>query len=361
MVSGLVRAFIVGALLLSVGLTAGMRSAAAATFAKNDVVVTTDSLNLRSAAGTTASVKQVLNVGQRLMIKDGPQAKNGYEWYQVILIGDSDETPINGWIAADFIALEDNGQEFAKAQWVVVSDGPVNVRQSAGTSGSIVTTMAQDETASVIGRTGLKTANGYTWINLLLNDNSSGWVATDFLAVLTADPGDGGSDGGFGNAEGIEVVDGPLNVRSTPSPTGSISSVAQTGFKAYIVADSELVDAGGYTWINITTFGAVHGWVATDFVKPVADMPCGDGACYPEELNPFFESSAATVTDGPVNLRASAGTSGKILMTLEDGDYLWLVKPITDHVEEANGYTWIQVSVAGKTGWIAIDFITPAN
>jgi uncharacterized protein YgiM (DUF1202 family) len=362
MVSGLVRAFIVGALLLSVGLTAGMRSAAAATFAKNETVVATDSLNLRSAAGTSASVKQVLNNGQRMMITDGPQTANGYDWYKVMLLGDSDETPITGWVAGDFIASEGNGDDFANAQWVVVSDGPVNVRMSAGTSGSIVTTMAQDETATVIGRTGLKTANGYTWVNLLLNDNSSGWVATDFLSILSKDPGDnGGNDGDYANAEGVEIIDGPVNVRSKPSLSGSVTSLQDTGLKFFIVADSDLVDADGYTWVNIMNFGGVRGWVATDFTAPVADMPCGDGACYPEELNPFFESSAATVTDGPVNLRASAGTSGTILMTLENGDYLWLVKPITDHVEEANGYTWIQVSVAGKTGWIAIDFITPAN
>ena len=95
MLSGLVRALIVSALLLSVAGSVGLRSVAAADFAVNDVVVTTDSLNLRSAAGTSASVKQVLNLGQRLMIKDGPQAKNGYDWYKVILLGDSDETPIN--------------------------------------------------------------------------------------------------------------------------------------------------------------------------------------------------------------------------------------------------------------------------
>ena len=360
MLSGLVRALIVGALLLSIAGSVGLRSAAAADFAVNDVVVTTDSLNLRSAAGTSAGVTQVLNVGQRLMIKDGPQAKNGYDWYKVILLGDSDETPINGWVAADFIALEDNGQDFATAKWVVVSDGPVNVRTGAGTSNSIVTTMADGETASVKGSAGLKTASGFTWINLLLNDGSSGWVATDFLSVLNSDPGDSGSDGGYTNAEGVEIVDGPVNVRSDPSLSGSISSVQQTGAEFFIVADSDLVDADGYTWVNITSFGAVHGWVATAFTAPVADMPCGDGACYPEELNPFFEASAATVTDGPVNLRASAGTSSTILMTLQTGDYLWLSKPITDHVEEADGYTWIQVSVAGKTGWIAIDFISPA-
>jgi uncharacterized protein YgiM (DUF1202 family) len=362
MLSGLVRALIVSALLLSVAGSVGLRSVAAADFAVNDVVVTTDSLNLRSAAGTSASVKQVLNLGQRLMIKDGPQAKNGYDWYKVILLGDSDETPINGWVAADFIALEDNGQDFAKAKWVVVSDGPVNVRTGAGTSNSIVTTMADEETASVKGSAGLKTANGYMWINVLLNSGSSGWVATDFLSVLTSDPGDGGNNGGdYATAEGVEIVDGPVNVRSKPSLSGTITSVQDTGLKFFIVADSDLVDADGYSWVNIMNFGGVRGWVATDFTAPVADMPCGDGACYPEELNPFFEASAATVTDGPVNLRASAGTSSQILLTLQNGDYLWLSKPITDHVEEADGYTWIQVSVAGKTGWIAIDFISPAD
>jgi uncharacterized protein YgiM (DUF1202 family) len=362
MISGWVRALVVGALLLAVGVSLGPRSVSAADFEKNDIaVVATDLLNVRSDAGLDGRIVTTFGNGLRLLILDGPRDADGYTWYKVQGIGDSDEDPLVGWVASDFIAAEGAEDNFASARWVVVSDGPVNVRMGAGTSRSIVTTMAEGETASVIGRTGLSDANGYTWINLLLNDGSSGWVATDFLSILTADPGDGGNEGGFDGAEGVEVIDGPLNVRNTPSLTGSIGHTVQTGFKFFIAIDSDLVEADGYTWVNITTFGAIHGWVATDFVSPIADMPCGDGACYPEELDPYFQVSAAIVTDGPVNLRASAGTSADILMTLEDGDYLWISKPVVDHVEEANGYTWIEVTAAGETGWVAIDFISPAE
>ena len=365
MVSGLIRALVVGALLLSMGVALGARSAAAADFEKNDIaVVATDLLNVRSSAGLDGRIVTTFGDGLRLLILDGPEEADDYTWYKVQGIGDSDEDPLVGWVAADFIVLEDHGLGFDNAKWVEVTDGPVNMRNAAGLAGRIIDTLAEGETADVVADTDLKIADGYTWIKLSQDSGGTGWVAVDFLTVLAKDPGDDDGEGdgtGFDGAEGVEVVDGPLNVRSEPSLSGSISTTVETGFKYFIVADSDLVDADGYTWVNIMNFGGVSGWVATDFVNPVADMPCGDGACYPEELNPFFEADAAIVTDGPVNLRASAGTSADILMTLEYGDYLWISKPIVDHVEEANGYTWIEVTVAGETGWIAIDFISPAE
>lgn len=362
MISGPFRALIAGALLLAISITLETPTIAAADFEKNDIaVVATDLLNVRSDAGLDSRVLTTFGNGLRLLILDGPREDDGYAWYKVQGIGDSDEEPLVGWVAADYIVAESADDDFANVRWVIVADGPVNARTGAGTSHTIVTTLVEGETASVIEGTSLERANGYTWIELRLNDGSSGWVATDFLMPLADDPGDDGNGTGFDGAEGVQVVDGPVNVRTDPSLSSSVSSVQDAGLKFFIVSDSDLVDADGYTWINIMNFGGVRGWVATAFLAPVADMPCGDGACYPEELDPFFQVSAAIVSDGPVNLRASAGTAAEIVMTLEDGDYLWISQPIVDHVEEANGYTWIEVTVAGETGWVAIDFIAPAT
>ena len=70
------------------------------------------------------------------------------------------------------------------------------------------------------------------------------------------------------------------------------------------------------------------------------------------------------MTDGPLNLRSEMGTNSPILMTLETGDYLTIESVAgTEQAYEADGYIWIQVTPAGTnlTGWVAIDFVTPAG
>jgi uncharacterized protein YgiM (DUF1202 family) len=62
------------------------------------VVVTTDRLNLRSAAGTSAAVITVLPYGTKLAVADGPVSANGYTWYQVKTAGGT-----TGWVAGEYL------------------------------------------------------------------------------------------------------------------------------------------------------------------------------------------------------------------------------------------------------------------
>ena len=66
----------------------------------------------------------------------------------------------------------------------------------------------------------------------------------------TTDPGNG-DNGGFAGAEGVEVVDGPVNVRDEPSLSGAVTRVAATGGKSSRFADTDLVEANGFTWIKV--------------------------------------------------------------------------------------------------------------
>jgi uncharacterized protein YgiM (DUF1202 family) len=367
MLARLFRVALGGALLFSLAWSLAPRLASAADFDPTDVVVVnTDFLNLRSDAGTDGTIRQTLRNGARMMITDGPRDDDGYTWYKVSLLGDSDETPITGWVAADFIDLEADVSDFESAGWVEVVDGPVNLRDEPGFEGAVLDTLSTGETADILTESDLEGADGYTWINVSQDNGETGWLATDFLGALNADPGttDPGDDDdatGFEDAEGVEVVDGPVNVREEPSLSAAVSSVQATGSKFFIISGSTIEEADGYTWVNIKNFGGVEGWMATAFLSPVTDMPCGDGACYPEELDPFYGVDAAIVTDGPVNLRAEPTTSADVLTLLEDGDYLWFTDAVVNMVTEADGYVWLEVSVAGDTGWVAIDFISPAE
>jgi uncharacterized protein YraI len=460
------------------------------------VLIDTDGVNMRDTPGTDGDIVTDLNAGIQLEIIDGPETADGYTWWMgVVLNEDSVDQGISGWVAEDFLTVDDvetppdDGEEqtptptpndsdptptptpdvdddgdltFENAGWIVVRDGPVNIRENPGTSADIIRTLAEGETATVVEDASLTELNGYTWINVTTLDDETGWLATDFLDPLSEDPctddaceptddGEGGlldaeavhvfdgdlnvrgaaslngtvlgvvptgtiletsspgdmqSSGGFdwlkvvfeggigwvatdfietsdeacddspclpsdtgtdsdpgdpfADALGVSVFDGPLNVRDQPAISGEILTVLETGAEVPVDTRSELTDADGYTWIRIV-FNGGNGWVATDFVEPMDELPCLDGACYPAELNPFFLADGAFVVDGPLNLRANPDTGADILMVLEEGDYLWIQSVIGPDPHEANGYLWIEVSVAGTRGFVAIDFIEPAT
>lgn len=481
---GMLIALALGAVLIAPELT---RAQDGGDIAIGDIVmVGEDGVNIRDTPGTDGDIITTLDSGILLEIVDGPESADGYTWWMGIVQNeDSVDQGISGWIVEDFLTIDDGeappddgtatatptatptetpddgtddeGLTFDTAGWIIVVDGPVNLRENPGLKADIVRPLSTGETATVVDPSVLTDRDGYTWINVTTEENETGWVATDFLDPLAEDPcpgescapsehqdlldasavvvvdgplniranasvdgaildtvatgaiintatngdvrsgrlydwlkidyqGDDGwvavdfiavsdevcettspcfpedssSDDPFADALGVRVVDGPLNVRDIAGLNGTILTVLETGAEVAVDPRAVLTDADGYTWIRIVT-ATLNGWVATDFVEPMDTVPCTDGACYPTELNPFFAATGVFVIDGPLNLRAQPSTDADILMTLEDGDYMWIESVIGPDPYEADGYLWIEVSVAGRTGFVAIDFISPAD
>jgi uncharacterized protein YgiM (DUF1202 family) len=366
MLARLFRVALGGALLFSLAWSLAPRLASAADIAVHDVVVVnTDFLNLRSDAGTDGSIRATLPQGILLQVTDGPREDDGYTWYKVNVLGDSDNAGLAGWVAADFIALDEPNLTFDTAKWVEVVDGPVNLRDAAGLEGDVLDTLATGEFADVVTASDVATADGFDWIEVSQDNGETGWLATDFLAALDVDPGisDPGDDDdatGFEDAEGVEVVDGPVNVRRSAGLDGTVISTLQSGAQVpvNVAASPSVVTADGFEWIAVRFGNGIPGFVATDFLSPLSFSPNLGSS---DALSPFVDVEGAFVTDGPVNLRAEPGTSSEILLTLDNGDYLWIAQPVIDNTATVGDYVWIMVSVAGETGWVAIDFISPAE
>jgi len=455
------------------------------------VTIGSDGVNMRQTPGTNGVIITTLDTGISLEILDGPTTASGYTWWMgVVLDENSVDQGISGWVIEDALTVEDvqatptpdNGStgtptpqpsvsptatatpstgntDFGTAKWVVVVDGPVNLRKNPGLQGAVVRTLGTDETATRVDPSELTDRDGFTWINIKTQAGETGWAATEFLDPLSTDPCPNGTcapvqnqdlldansvvvvdgplnvrssasatgsildtvatgavlntatngqvktaddynwlkvdyqgqeawvavdfiaasdqtcdtspcfpkgtstDDPFVGALGVEVFDGPLNVRDTAGLDGAIVDVLETGAQAPVDTRAVLTDADGYTWIRIVTADG-GGWVATDFVHALDQVPCGDVVCYPAELSSFVGASGAFVTDGPLNLRSEMGTNSPILMTLGNGDYV-TIESVADAeaAYEADGYIWIQVTPAGtdQTGWVAIDFVTPAG
>jgi len=220
------------------------------------VHVSSDSVNLRSGAGTDKAILGTFNNGANANIVAGPQSASGYVWYQISMLMDGQG--LVGWMVTDFLeAGHTGGGGGFPAGSSVVTTSSVNLRTGAGTGNGVIAVYPAGVAATVIE--GPVAANGYQWYKVELVDSGNiGWFAGEFLEYGQPDP----------SGEQVRVADGPLNVRESPSLSGAILITAPTGATGKIVGDNP-VEADGYTWVNVEFFNQDNtlGWVVRNFLE----------------------------------------------------------------------------------------------
>lgn len=234
------------------------------------VIVTTDALNVRDQPGLNGDVIGVVYAGTTGVMTGNGAFGDGYSWLEVQF------PDVTGWSVTDYLAQGGTdeqgavGPDYPVGAHVTVATDALNVRDVAGLGGTVIAVElygASGETTSPV-----TDADGYAWAEVSFPD-ASGWVATTYL---TAPPGPQGGDGGNQGSGGsgdiapgdtIEVVDGPLNIRSGPSTGYDVIDVAATGAIALVTDGPSVAD--GYTWIKISGNDLAVGWVAYEFCTVV--------------------------------------------------------------------------------------------
>lgn len=141
------------------------------------VYVTSDTLNVRSGPGTGYSVIDIITYGTNGLIIDGPVTANGYVWYEIEYVGGT----YAGWVASDFLALENTGSGIFIGSIVYVTSDFLNVRSGPGTGYSIESTLSYGTEAYVID--GPVSADGYTWWQIEYSGGYVGWAVSEYLAL----------------------------------------------------------------------------------------------------------------------------------------------------------------------------------
>ena len=312
-------------------------TAADAEFAVGDTLFVVDGpLNLRDAAGTGSDVLFALEAGAEVEITDGPVSANDFTWYEVETA--DGET---GWIAGEFLGDESEvvTGEFAVGDAVVVADGPLNLREAAGTDADVITQL--DTGAALEITDGPVAADDYTWYEVLTADDDTGWVAGDFLGTEAG----GDSDGEFAAGDAVVVTDGPLNVRDDSSINGEVLLQIATGDGATVLDGP--VEADGYFWYQVELADGTAGWVAADFIGLAGGDSTGDGD--------FAVGDAVTATVQGMNFRAAAGLDAEVIDLIDEGA-LFLIQ---DGPISADGYTWYQVfNYYYGEGWVAGELVS---
>ncbi len=337
--------------------------------AVNDTFRVTETLNMRSGAGTGNGLVATLPAGATGTVTGGPTSASGYTWWQVRTSYGS------GWVVTNWIEKTGTAGSTPppptgkfKVNDTFRTSAAVNMRTGAGTNNSIITTLPTNANGTVIG--GPKTASGYTWWNVRTS-YGNGWVAEDFM-VLTGTstpteptptptepaPTPPPSTGKFTTGDGYRVTEA-LNMRSGAGTSNGIVTTLPAGATGTVIGGP--TNASGYTWWQLRTSGGTTGWAVQDWLAKTSSGTPNQPTPTPTEPTPtpapstgkFAINSSVRVTE-TLNMRSGAGTGNGLVATLPAGTTATVLEGPTS----ASGYTWWRIRTSGgTTGWVAQDWL----
>ena len=290
----------------------------------DDVAVIDGPLNMRSSSSTPARSSRSCGPARPVKFWLAPN--------RAAAMSGTDLRPSsgNGWVVEDYLDEATDPPRFPSADRVSVSDGPLNVRSSAGTTSSIVTQVATGASGPVVA--GPSSASGLHLVP----------------GSVCCRNGLGGS--GLSRPRISDAIEWwiqfqrrygcgrwSLNMRSAPSATAAVVTKLQTGDRC-VIKDGP-TNANGYAWYQVSSNGRL-GWVAGDFLAH--GIRVGN-------------SCTIFTGNGNLRLRSGAGTSFGVVTTVPDGTAASVLAGPTD----SNGFTWWRVSTARGTGWAAGAYLIP--
>lgn len=304
----------------------------------DDVVVNTDALYLRSAAGTGSSVIATMPAGTKGEITGGPTSANNLVWYRL-------STSFGqGWAAAQYLSLDNTpppAGKFSIGDSVrVTAPNGMNLRLSPATSAKTIAKLPNGTVGEVIG--GPTSANGFVFYQITTN-LGVGWAIQDPLTETNAPPPPP-PPGEFDVGDVVEIVaTNGINMRVSADTTGRVARKLPNGTIATIVGGP--VSNDGYVWWQIqTSLGG--GWAIGKFLF-LADTPPPSGGA-------FQIGDDVRVNTDALNLRSSASTSAGVITVLPTNAVL----EVTGGPTTANGYIWWRLTSATYgTGWSVQDFL----
>jgi mannosyl-glycoprotein endo-beta-N-acetylglucosaminidase len=218
-----------------------------------------------------------------------------------------------------------NSQLSFTTKYVNVASGSLNLRATASTSGSIITSLSKGTAVTVYSE-----ANG--WAKVSAN-GKDGFVSTSFLSSAnpTVKPS---SPATASVTKYVNVTSGSLNLRATASTSGSVITSLSKGTAVTVYSE-----ANG--WAKVSANGK-DGFVSTSFLS--AQGPNGPVTTTPATVVTKY----VNVASGSLNMRNGASTSSSIIVGLAKGTAVKVYS-------ESGG--WAKIEVYGKTGYVSSAFL----
>lgn len=138
-------------------------------------VVTSDSLNVRTAAGLDAEVSLVLATGDTVTVLDGPVTVDGYDWYRL------DAGSVTGWSVRNYLAFAQvDPAEIAIGDDLIVNTDFLRMRDGASLDAAVLAVLSGGTVATVLD--GPVQADGYPWFQVS-TEFGTGWVCGEYFTT----------------------------------------------------------------------------------------------------------------------------------------------------------------------------------
>jgi uncharacterized protein YgiM (DUF1202 family) len=139
------------------------------------LLVDTDSLNVRDAAGLGGSVLETISFGDSVSDLGVTETVDGFTWQQI-----QTASGVTGWVVSSYLTANADDLLLTIGSVATVNTDTVNLRDAAGLSGAVVGELVNGDSVTILSAS--EAADGYLWYQV---DTAlgTGWVAGEFLTV----------------------------------------------------------------------------------------------------------------------------------------------------------------------------------
>ena len=320
-------------------------------------VKVSNSLNVRSGAGTNYSVLGSLSNGAKVEI-----VGTSGSWYK-IKYGSG-----YGYVSKDYVTVSSSSNNSSSNSGssnsgssnnttttpstsitgtIKVNDA-LNVRSGAGTSYSVIGSLKNGATVEIVETSGswykIKYGSGY------------GYVSKDYVTVSSSSnnssSNSGSSNSGSSNntittpstsTTGTIKVNDTLNVRSGAGTSYSVIGSLKNG------ATVEIVETSG-SWYKIK-YGSGYGYVSKDYVTVSSSN--NNSSSNNTTTTPSTSTTTGIIkVNNALNVRSGAGTSYSVIGSLKNG--------ATVEIVETSG-SWYKIKYGSGYGYVSKDYVTVSS
>ena len=269
--------------------------------------VNADVLNVRSGKGTDTSIIGTLQNGEIVTVLDNSDVG----WVKI-----KPASGLEGYVAREYLTGTETPSEPttpetpSETTTATVNADVLNVRSGKGTDTSIVGTIRNGETVTVLDN------SDATWVKIKTSSGLEGYVHRDYLNFGS------NAGGGSSTVKYAQVTADVLNVRS-----GMGTEYSKIGSVSYgeIV---EVLDDSNAGWAKIKTSSGLEGYVSKDYLGEVGENNV---------------SNSVTIPAGKTYYAASSSgywySSNNSVATASNG-YITAVAPGTCTITGSNGITY---------------------
>ena len=269
--------------------------------------VNADVLNVRSGKGTDTSIVGTIRNGETVTVLDNSDAG----WVKI-----KTASGLEGYVAREYLTGAETPSEPttpetpSETTTATVNADVLNVRSGKGTDTSIVGTIRNGETVTVLDN------SDATWVKIKTSSGLEGYVHRDYLNFGS------NAGGGSSTVKYAQVTADVLNVRS-----GMGTEYSKIGSVSYgeIV---EVLDDSNAGWAKIKTSSGLEGYVSKDYLGEVGENNV---------------SNSVTIPAGKTYYAASSSgywySSNNSVATASNG-YITAVAPGTCTITGSNGITY---------------------